>query len=253
MINPAEINFSALPWVPLDATAGFPSQPGIYFAIDSTGTIQYIGRSGDVRGRWKRHHRYEDLAAIGGVKIAYLFVDTPELLPAIEEALIAWFRPLLNVVKSESLASANPTRKKKAINTVELTKDHDCGHHPNSLKNLALSPRAGRTKTYDEDKKKREVSITETGWEGAKAIAEQLNCRGVSELLEQLGRDRIAAVRLPEEAIAALQQLPDDRAYITAAVLAKLEADGLLERGDRLAEQKPDIRQEYYDDFMQRR
>ncbi len=93
MLNPAEINLSSLPWVPLDATAGFPKKPGIYFAIDSQGEIQYIGRTKDVRGRWQNHHRFEVLDAIGGVKIAYLFIDSPELLPEIEEALISWFDP----------------------------------------------------------------------------------------------------------------------------------------------------------------
>lgn len=98
MINPSEINFSSLPWVPLDATAGFPAQPGIYFAIDSQNAIQYVGRSGDVRGRWRQHHKYDDLAAIGGVRIVYLFVDAPDLLPEIEAALIRWFTPALNCI-----------------------------------------------------------------------------------------------------------------------------------------------------------
>lgn len=97
MINPQAINFDLLPWVPLDATAGFPAQPGIYFAIDAHGIVQYIGKSKDVRGRWKSHHRYEQLAAIGGIKIVYLFFDSVELLLEVEAALIQWFNPPLNV------------------------------------------------------------------------------------------------------------------------------------------------------------
>jgi excinuclease UvrABC nuclease subunit len=97
MINPADLNLSSLPWVPLDATAGFPSQPGIYFAIDSLNQIQYIGRTGNIRGRWKRHHCYNDLKAIGEIKVAYLFIDAPELLPDVEAALIEWFNPPLNI------------------------------------------------------------------------------------------------------------------------------------------------------------
>lgn len=98
MIDPDSIDFSVLPWMPLDATAGFPAQPGIYFAIDSQGVVQYIGRSRDVRGRWKKHHRYKDLNAGGGIRIVYLFCDAIELLPEIEVALIHWFNPCLNVV-----------------------------------------------------------------------------------------------------------------------------------------------------------
>ncbi len=99
MIKPESLSLSELPWVPLDATAGFPAQPGIYFAIDSQGVVQYVGISGDVRGRWKQHHRYKRLAQMGGVKIAYLFIDAPELLPDIEDALIEWFNPPLNVAR----------------------------------------------------------------------------------------------------------------------------------------------------------
>jgi hypothetical protein len=96
MINPTEIDLFDLPWVPLNATAGFPAQPGIYFAIDLQDTVQYIGLSKDVRGRWKKHHRYKDLEAIGGVRIVYLFVEDSSLLRAIESALIARFNPPLN-------------------------------------------------------------------------------------------------------------------------------------------------------------
>lgn len=112
MINPSEINLSSLPWVPLDATAGFPAQPGIYFAIDSLNQVQYIGRSANVQGRWKSHHKYSDLAAIGGVRIAYLFVDAPDLLPEIEAALIRWFTPPLNclwVLPTTSAETAGKT------------------------------------------------------------------------------------------------------------------------------------------------
>ncbi len=102
MINPAEIDFSSLPWVSLDKADELPSAPGIYFAIDSFDQIQYIGRSSNVRGRWKSHHRYDDLAAIGGVRIVYLFVQAPELLSQVEAALIDWFDPPLNVARRRS-------------------------------------------------------------------------------------------------------------------------------------------------------
>lgn len=97
MINPAEINLDALPWLPLDAKTVFPTKPAIYFAIDSQGAIQYIGKSKNPKVRWGQHHRYEQLRAIGGVRIVYLFVDAPELLLEIESALIEWFDPPLNV------------------------------------------------------------------------------------------------------------------------------------------------------------
>ncbi len=97
MINPSEINLSSLPWLPLDAKSAFPKNPAIYFAIDSQGTVQYIGRSLNPKARWAKHHRYKQLEAIGSVRIVYLFVDSPELLSEIESALISWFDPPLNV------------------------------------------------------------------------------------------------------------------------------------------------------------
>ena len=96
MINPSDINLSALPSVPLEDRSQLPQTPCIYFAIDSLGTVQYIGRSVNPAQRWVQHHRHDQLNEIGGVKIAYLFIDSPDLLPSIEEALIDWFAPLLN-------------------------------------------------------------------------------------------------------------------------------------------------------------
>lgn len=99
MVDPQTLDFSKLPWLPLDARAAFPRNPAIYFAIDGQGTIQYVGRTVDPKQRWLDHHRYKDLASLDGVRIAYLFVDSPELLPEIEAALIQWFDPPLNAVQ----------------------------------------------------------------------------------------------------------------------------------------------------------
>lgn len=96
MINPETLDIKALPWLPLEEKSAFPKKPAIYFAIDSQGTVQYIGRSVNVHQRWGNHHKYGVLSKIERIKIAYLFVDTVELLPKIETALIEWFDPLLN-------------------------------------------------------------------------------------------------------------------------------------------------------------
>jgi len=89
--NPTAVDLTTLPWLPLEDTSAFPARACIYFAIDSLGTVQYIGRSVNVRQRWAQHHKYEALSGADGVKIAYLFVDAPELLPEIEKALITFF------------------------------------------------------------------------------------------------------------------------------------------------------------------
>ena len=97
MINPETLDLTSLPWLPLEEKSAFPKKSAIYFAIDSLGTIQYIGRSLDVHQRWLNHHKYKTLNDIGNIKIAYLFIDAVELLPEIEAALIDWFNPPLNI------------------------------------------------------------------------------------------------------------------------------------------------------------
>lgn len=108
MINPKALDIKTLPWLPLEEKAAFPKKSAIYFAIDSQGTVQYIGRSANVRQRWGNHHKYDVLSEIGNIKIAYLFVDAVELLPKIEAALIEWFKPPLN----NSLSSFTNTSEK---------------------------------------------------------------------------------------------------------------------------------------------
>lgn len=93
-----DINPLALPFVPLEERSQLPATPAIYFAIDMAGTIRYIGRSTNPQQRWLQHHRYGDLSRIGGIRIAWLNVSSPDLLPEIEKALIKWFRPPLNRV-----------------------------------------------------------------------------------------------------------------------------------------------------------
>jgi hypothetical protein len=65
------------------------------------------------------------------------------------------------------------------------------GEHPNSLANLIHE---GRPKAYGTDKKQRYLSITEEGWNGAKDIAQMLDCTGVSDLIEKLGRGELKVI-----------------------------------------------------------
>lgn len=87
-----------LPSLPIEWKSALPKCSGIYFAIDSEGRIQYIGRSKNINQRWAGHHRNEQLLKIGGVRIAWLEISDHSLLPDIESALIEWFVPPLNRV-----------------------------------------------------------------------------------------------------------------------------------------------------------
>ncbi|AUB42341.1 Excinuclease UvrABC, nuclease subunit [Nostoc flagelliforme CCNUN1] len=71
--------------------------PGIYFAISSNDEILYIGRSSNLRNRWKSHHRAVQLKSQSeDIRLAWLQVDDELLLPEIEAALIEHFAPAFN-------------------------------------------------------------------------------------------------------------------------------------------------------------
>ncbi|MEH1795593.1 ribbon-helix-helix domain-containing protein [Nostoc sp.] len=95
MINLQTIDPLALPSVSLHKRSHLPKTACIYFAIDSQGVIQYIGRTVNLQERWLKHHRYKQLAQSKDVRIAYLSIE-PDFLPEVELALIEWFNPRLN-------------------------------------------------------------------------------------------------------------------------------------------------------------
>ena len=95
MIDPQVLDVFALPSINLIERSQLPAVPCIYFAIDSQRVIQYIGQTKNLRSRMLTHHRAEQFEA-SKMQIAYLPIDTPELLYEIESALISWFEPPLN-------------------------------------------------------------------------------------------------------------------------------------------------------------
>lgn len=62
-------------------------------------------------------------------------------------------------------------------------KKYERGHNPASLENLKARP-----PIYPENKKIRRCTVTDSGWQGCKSIADELGLSGVSELLELIGR-----------------------------------------------------------------
>ena len=61
MINPESIDLNSLSSLPLSDHSSLPGILGIYFAVDSLGSVQYIGRSVNLRQRWVNHHRHNQL------------------------------------------------------------------------------------------------------------------------------------------------------------------------------------------------
>lgn len=66
---------------------------------------------------------------------------------------------------------------------------HDTrGTHPNSIGNLRHDGRPSSEDVYGEPKRRRNISVTETGWEKASAKAKSLGYNSVSQFLEEWGR-----------------------------------------------------------------
>ena len=63
--------------------------------------------------------------------------------------------------------------------------------NPKSLENLKHE---GRPLAFAEEKKRRTLTVTESGWNGAMAVAKTVHCRGISELIELIGRGELVVV-----------------------------------------------------------
>lgn len=63
------------------------------------------------------------------------------------------------------------------------------GLHPNSQANLTYHE--GRPQAFGVQKKKRNLTVTEEGWEGLQSILSELDCSSVSEFLEKVGRGQV--------------------------------------------------------------
>ena len=99
MINPSflllpQISLAMLPSTPIASLEYLPNIPGVYFVVDSQGSVLYVGRSIKMRNRLKSHHRKDKFDAVEGAKVAYLVVEA-SLLEAVEEEMINHFDPLL--------------------------------------------------------------------------------------------------------------------------------------------------------------
>lgn len=114
MVDPSAINVSELPSVALEDRFQLPPEPCVYFAFDSQGAVQYIGRSVNLQQRWQNHHRYNDLLKIDGVRIAYASVAL-DLLPEVEVELIKVFDPPLNGRRIRDQSAASMKRLSASI------------------------------------------------------------------------------------------------------------------------------------------
>jgi hypothetical protein len=91
------VNLQSLPFCFLTEKHLLPKTSGVYFVIDETGKVYYIGKAVNFRSRWTSHHRVDDLEKLEKqFKIAYLTIIELNSLLQVEKAMINKFAPLLN-------------------------------------------------------------------------------------------------------------------------------------------------------------
>jgi excinuclease UvrABC nuclease subunit len=95
-LPPEKIHIATLPCVSLSCLADLPMAPALYFVLGDNESIRYIGRATNLRSRWATHHRRHAYQSSEGYMLAWLIVSDEGLLPALEEACIAYFAPLDN-------------------------------------------------------------------------------------------------------------------------------------------------------------
>ncbi|NEN89285.1 MAG: GIY-YIG nuclease family protein [Okeania sp. SIO3H1] len=93
-----------LPSVSLADRKQLPTCSAIYFAIDASDRILYVGKAQNLAARWKSHHRLYKLEEINKespVRLAWKAWNKEDLAEA-EKRLIRIFQPLLNNTKLET-------------------------------------------------------------------------------------------------------------------------------------------------------
>lgn len=118
MIDIKSIDVHSLPSIPLESRFKLPSEPAVYFVIDSLGDIQYIGKSANLKRRWYGHHRQKQFDAINDIRIAYLLMGK-DLLESVEKALIDWLNPVLNNSATSNSSSNTVDTAVKQVNAIQ--------------------------------------------------------------------------------------------------------------------------------------
>jgi|GEM_PF-138969 len=89
------MDVQVLPKAVVGDTLSLPTSRGIYFVIDDSYKVLYVGKSENIRRRWYDHHRMPDLEG-RGFHVAYMVVGADVDLLALERSLIKAYKPDLN-------------------------------------------------------------------------------------------------------------------------------------------------------------
>ncbi|MBD1906195.1 GIY-YIG nuclease family protein [Funiculus sociatus GB2-A5] len=107
-----------LPSVPLEMKFQLPRTSSIYFAIDSSNKVQYIGKANNLRQRWSSHNKFWEIKILNRVRLAWLEISEKSQLSLAEKELIKYFNPPLNRIKID------PRRTAKVIELRRKGKSH---------------------------------------------------------------------------------------------------------------------------------
>jgi hypothetical protein len=93
----------ALPALSLVDRGLLPDCPAVYFVLDETCTVLYVGYTASLRDRWKNHHRLESFRQLEPIRIAWLAVDDAARLSTFEQDFIEQLNPPFNVQRRHGL------------------------------------------------------------------------------------------------------------------------------------------------------
>ncbi len=95
-----------LPAVELSAKDRLPATAGIYFAVDNSDRLLYIGKAQNINKRWVNHHRYHQLEKINKKNTIFLkwyeCENDENILIQLEKYFIQTYHPELNQTKVTS-------------------------------------------------------------------------------------------------------------------------------------------------------
>jgi hypothetical protein len=98
MTSRPAVDVSLLPSVPLSDKRYLPDESGVYFVMDGSGAVRYVGASVSLKKRWASHHKIRFFRNVEGAAIAYAKVDVALLRP-VEQLMFHCFKPPLNEVR----------------------------------------------------------------------------------------------------------------------------------------------------------
>ncbi len=116
MVCIEDICVGDLAFVALEDKDSLPNEPCVYLVLDKQGSVLYVGKSENLRQRWRSDHKFEALSRLEDVKISYLKVEL-DLLTRVENALIKAFSPPLNFVTVQGGGKKVSAMKSHVIST----------------------------------------------------------------------------------------------------------------------------------------